>query len=92
VKEQETTNPEPHHNMPARITLKEETHVLGPQGEVIATLRPIMNGDGFEIEVPPKSVAVAQGTRQGEGGDCQVYQVFLDLDTSDWAEVMYGIY
>lgn len=84
--------PEPYHTMPASITLKEGTQVLGPHGEVIATLRLIMNGDGFEIEVPPKSVAVAQGSRQGEGGDCQVYRIFLDLDTSDWPEVLYGIY
>lgn len=78
--------------MPATIRLKEETQVVGPQGEIIATLRPIIRGQGFEVEVPPQSVAVAQGTRQADGGECQVYRIFLGLDTSDWPEVLYGIY
>lgn len=78
--------------MPATIMLKEETQVLGPSGEVIATLRPIISGQGFEVEVPPQSVAVVQGTRQVDGGECQVYRIFLGLDTSDWPEVLYGIY
>jgi hypothetical protein len=78
--------------MASTFVLKEETDILGPQGQVIATLRPILNGEGFEVEIAEKTIAVQQESRQRENGERQVFHFFLGLDTSDWAEVLYGIY
>jgi hypothetical protein len=78
--------------MASTFVLKEDTDILGPHGQVIATLRPIFNGDGIEVEVSEKAIAVQQESRQRENGERQVFHFFLGLDTSDWAEVLYGIY
>jgi hypothetical protein len=76
----------------ASISLKEATEVLGPHGRAIATLRPALNGHGFEVELADGAVAVKQEPCHSGQGDGPVYQFFLDLDTGDWAEVLYGIY
>lgn len=52
----------------ATFTLTEDTHLVGPQGEIMGTLRPIKDGTGFEVELSHEPMTVTKQTLQGEHG------------------------
>ena len=49
----------------ASVTIKEPTHIMGPNGEIIATIRPINNGNGFVLDFDFETVEIKTHSTNG---------------------------
>jgi hypothetical protein len=49
----------------ASITIKEPTHIMGPQGEIIATIRPINKGNGIVVDFDFENVEMKTHSTNG---------------------------
>jgi hypothetical protein len=59
-----TVHPE---KVTASLTVKEATHIMGPQGEIICTVHPIKDGRGFRLDFDHEPVSVETVKDQSTG-------------------------
>jgi hypothetical protein len=57
----------------ASMTIKEPTHIMGPKGEIIATIRPINGGNGIVLDFDFENVEVKTHATNGVPDNVMVH-------------------
>lgn len=57
----------------ASMTIKEPTHIMGPNGEIIGTIRPINGGNGIVIDFDFENVEIKTHYNNGVPDNVMVH-------------------